>query len=233
MKNLYEILGVEKSASERDIKKAYKRLALEYHPDKNQDNPQAVEKFKEVNAAYQVLSDQNKRASYDRVGKVIDNNPPAGSTYNSPFSRHDFFEILFVDAQGSPVNFADLLAGLRDYSQDLRNTERKWGEERKQRREKLVQRKRELENIITETEEDKRAVTRAYQWPAAAAVVGSAALLYADQIEYGIGAAIVAATLNFIGVYRKRPLAKKLQDTRREHLENDARLKGMDAPFFF
>ncbi|MCL4559439.1 MAG: DnaJ domain-containing protein [Chloroflexi bacterium] len=68
-KDYYKILGVERNASEQDIKKAYRKLALKYHPDRNQGNKQAEEKFKEINEAYQVLSDSKKRARYDQLGE--------------------------------------------------------------------------------------------------------------------------------------------------------------------
>jgi len=64
----YKVLGLDKSATDADIKKAYRKLALEYHPDRNQDDPKAEEKFKQLNEAYSVLSDANKRRSYDRFG---------------------------------------------------------------------------------------------------------------------------------------------------------------------
>lgn len=64
----YEILGVAKDATAQDIKKAYRKLALKYHPDKNPGNKEAEEKFKQVSEAYQVLSDEDKRAAYDRMG---------------------------------------------------------------------------------------------------------------------------------------------------------------------
>ena len=68
-KDYYDILGVSKSASEDDIKRAYRKLARKYHPDLNKDNPkEAEEKFKEVNEAYHVLSDADKRAQYDQMG---------------------------------------------------------------------------------------------------------------------------------------------------------------------
>ena len=67
-KDYYEILGINKDASEEEIKKAFRKLAIQYHPDKNQGNKEAEEKFKEVNEAYQVLSDPDKRAKYDRFG---------------------------------------------------------------------------------------------------------------------------------------------------------------------
>lgn len=67
-KDYYETLGIERNASPEEIKKAYHRLAVQYHPDKNPDDKEAEEKFKDVSEAYQVLSDAQKRAQYDRFG---------------------------------------------------------------------------------------------------------------------------------------------------------------------
>jgi len=64
-KDYYKILGVSKNSSEEEIKKAYKKLALQYHPDKNPGNKEAEEKFKEINEAYEVLGDPEKRKKYD------------------------------------------------------------------------------------------------------------------------------------------------------------------------
>ena len=67
-RDYYEILGVSKSANETEIKKAYRQMAIKYHPDKNPDNKEAEEKFKEAAEAYEILSDGDKRARYDRFG---------------------------------------------------------------------------------------------------------------------------------------------------------------------
>lgn len=66
--SLYQVLGLEKGASPEDIKKAYRKLALRHHPDKNPDNPEAAEKFKEINNANTILNDENKRKIYDEYG---------------------------------------------------------------------------------------------------------------------------------------------------------------------
>jgi len=63
--NYYAILGVEMGASENDIKKAFRKLALRYHPDKNPGNPEAERRFKEIASAYDVLADSSKRTAYD------------------------------------------------------------------------------------------------------------------------------------------------------------------------
>lgn len=73
----YSILGVARGASEADIKKAYRQLAKELHPDRNQDNPKATERFGKVTAAYDLLSDKDKRAKFDRGEIDADGNPVA------------------------------------------------------------------------------------------------------------------------------------------------------------
>jgi curved DNA-binding protein len=72
-KDYYKTLGVERNASEDDIRKAYRKLAMKYHPDRNPNDKEAEERFKEINEAYQVLSDSKKRAHYDRLGSDYSN----------------------------------------------------------------------------------------------------------------------------------------------------------------
>ena len=67
-RDYYEVLGVSKSATADEIKKAYRKKAMEYHPDRNPGNAEAEEKFKEAAEAYDVLSDANKKARYDQYG---------------------------------------------------------------------------------------------------------------------------------------------------------------------
>ena len=74
----YQTLGVEKNASEEDIKRAYRKLAKKYHPDMNPGNAEAEQKFKEVNEAYGILSDAEKRSQYDQFGHAAFD-PSAGA----------------------------------------------------------------------------------------------------------------------------------------------------------
>ncbi|MBL4870866.1 MAG: DnaJ domain-containing protein, partial [Robiginitomaculum sp.] len=67
-RDYYEVLGCIKTADGKVLKSAYRKLAMEFHPDRNPDNPEAENKFKELNEAYSILSDDQKRAAYDRMG---------------------------------------------------------------------------------------------------------------------------------------------------------------------
>ncbi len=92
MKDYYEILGVSRDATDEELKKAYRKLAIQYHPDRNQGNKEAEEKFKEINEAYSVLSDATKRAQYDQFGTVDDTGFEGGFGYSSAFD--DIFSNL-------------------------------------------------------------------------------------------------------------------------------------------
>ncbi|URJ26086.1 molecular chaperone DnaJ [Blochmannia endosymbiont of Camponotus modoc] len=97
----YEILGISKNADEREIKKSYKRLAMKFHPDRNQGNTAAETKFKEIKEAYEVLSNAEKRAAYDQYGHAAFESGSMGATANSggaDFS--DIFGDVFGDIFG-------------------------------------------------------------------------------------------------------------------------------------
>lgn len=91
----YDILGVGKNANDETIKKAYRRLAMKYHPDKNQDDKDAENKFKEINEAYEVLSNKEKKHKYDKYGSVnIPNNFQTHNVYSNVFDDASFTDFL-------------------------------------------------------------------------------------------------------------------------------------------
>ncbi|AEE23211.1 MAG: molecular chaperone DnaJ [Alteromonadaceae bacterium] len=99
-RDYYEVLGVDKSASERDIKKAYKRLAMKYHPDRTQGDKAMEEKFKEVQEAYEILTDSQKRAAYDQYGHAgVDPNRGHGGGHGAG-DFGDIFGDVFGDIFG-------------------------------------------------------------------------------------------------------------------------------------
>ena len=98
-RDFYEVLGVSKGADEREIKKAYKRLAMKYHPDRNQGDAASEEKFKEVKEAYEVLTDENLRARYDQYGHAgVDQSQGGGHGGGADFG--DIFGDVFGDIFG-------------------------------------------------------------------------------------------------------------------------------------
>jgi len=101
-RDYYEILGVEKSADEATIKKAYRKLAMQYHPDKNPDNKEAEEKFKEASEAYEVLSDASKRQIYDQYGHAgIENQFGGGGFSWENFTHFNDLNDIFGDGFSS------------------------------------------------------------------------------------------------------------------------------------
>ena len=112
-KDYYEVLGVNKDASEADIKMAFRRLAKKYHPDVNKE-PDAEEKFKEIQEAYAVLSDENRRKQYDKFGFDAFNSNSGGYSNGgydfSDFDFSDIFDGLFGSSFGGFGGF-----GRRDF----------------------------------------------------------------------------------------------------------------------
>lgn len=133
-KDLYEVLGLQKGADEKQIKSAFRKLAIKYHPDKNPGDKEAEEKFKEINEAYQILSDPQKKAQYDQFGTTDFNAGGAGAGYSAQdFGDFgDIFESFFGGGFGSsqrrrtgPRRGADL-----EYRMDLTFEEAVFGVEK-------------------------------------------------------------------------------------------------------
>ena len=91
-RDYYEILGVAKDATEQEIKKAYRKLAMQHHPDRNKDDKASEEKFKEASEAYEVLGDKEKKARYDQYGHSAFENGGAGGGF-SGFSGGSFEDL--------------------------------------------------------------------------------------------------------------------------------------------
>ena len=101
MATLYDTLGVKKGASAAEIKKAYRKLAAQFHPDKNPGDDAAEEKFKEVQNAYDTLSDPEKRKQYDVMGSTNGRVSPGGTTFDfGDFDLGDIFGGMFGGGRG-------------------------------------------------------------------------------------------------------------------------------------
>ncbi len=97
-RDYYEVLGVQRNADPDELKKAYRRLAMKYHPDRNPNDPEAEAKFKEAKEAYEILSDKGKRAAYDRFGHA--GVEPGGGGFGNGFGAADAFSDIFGDVFG-------------------------------------------------------------------------------------------------------------------------------------
>ncbi len=106
-RDYYEVLGVDRGTSEGDLKTAYRQLALQCHPDRNPDDPEAEERFKQISEAYAVLSDSEKRSRYDRFGHqgVTGSGRPGPEDFGDLGGFTDLFNDLFGDIFGSGAGF--------------------------------------------------------------------------------------------------------------------------------
>jgi len=110
-RDFYEVLGISRDASQPDIKKAYRKAAVQYHPDKNPDDPKAEEKFKELGQAYEVIGDEDKRAAYDRYGHAaFQSGGGVGGRRGGFHDPMDIFSQVFGGGGGGSM-FDDLFGG--------------------------------------------------------------------------------------------------------------------------
>ena len=123
-RDYYEVLGVEKTASDAEIKKAYRKLAIQYHPDKNPGNKEAEEKFKEAAEAYSVLSDKDKRSRYDQFGHAGVGGAAGGGFSGQGMSMDDIFS-MFGDIFGGGGGFGGF-GGFSGFSGSGRPQQRKF-----------------------------------------------------------------------------------------------------------
>lgn len=154
-KDYYKILGVERNASEKDIKSAYRRLARKYHPDVNPGDKTAEEKFKEVQEAYEVLSDKEKRAKYDQFGQYWEQmgaQPGAGGQYTGPIWDTFTFDYGGGAGQGG-VEFG-AAEGFSDFFEMLFGQPRRTGQTTAERRRRVPTKGRDIEAEMEVSLED-------------------------------------------------------------------------------
>src|SRR6266581_8020464 len=102
-RDYYDVLGVQRSCDEKELKGAFRKLAMQFHPDRNNSDPTAEHKFKEINDAYEALKDPQKRAAYDRFGHAaFENGANGGAGFNADFaaSMSNIFDDIFGDFMG-------------------------------------------------------------------------------------------------------------------------------------
>ncbi len=121
MKSYYDILGVSKTATEEEIKKAFKKKAMEYHPDRNKNDPKAEEKFKDVNEAYAVLKDKDKRKQYDTFGAEGFRKRYSQEDIFSGFDVNDILRNFGFGGGRSPSGFDDIFGGPAGFSSPFEN----------------------------------------------------------------------------------------------------------------
>ncbi|MBN1440810.1 MAG: DnaJ domain-containing protein [Anaerolineales bacterium] len=114
-RDYYQTLGVPRNAGEEEIKKAYRRLAMKHHPDRNRGNKQAEEKFKEINEAYEVLGDPQKRARYDKLGSAYQNWQNSGTPGGFDWSQW----MGGMPGGGARVEYGDLSDLFSDFFQSI------------------------------------------------------------------------------------------------------------------
>jgi molecular chaperone DnaJ len=122
-RDYYDVLGVQRSCDEKELKGAFRKLAMQFHPDRNSTDPTAEHKFKEINEAYEALKDPQKRAAYDRFGHAaFENGANGGAGFNADFaaSMSNIFDDIFGDFMGGGRQRSGGRSSGRERGADLR-----------------------------------------------------------------------------------------------------------------